>query len=243
MRRLGIFYNETVAMPSDLHLIYRNYALVKKAGVKQPLTESPRFFLDSEERIFAQKYMEHHHIIPSDLIIGIHPGGGLWRKARRWPKENFIELINRLIRELGLKILVFGGPDEQSLLDEIRETQPGVVVSNGPLTLGEFGALIEQCHLFLCNDGGPLNLAAAMGTPTIALFGPTDYRVAAPIGKQHLVIRKNLPCSPCIDLYNPHSDACQGLTCLKSIDASEVFNIIMDKVNDPDIHRRDPVHR
>jgi ADP-heptose:LPS heptosyltransferase len=242
IRRHGIFYNQKVPMPSDLHLIHRNYDLVKKAGVKQPLSELPRFYLDSEERISAQRYMEHHHIIPSDFIVGIHPGGGLWRKARRWPKENFIELINRLIQEPGLKILLLGGPDEKSLVDEIfKETHPGVVFSNAP-TLGEFGALMEQCNLFLCNDGGLLHIAGAVGTPTIALFGPTDHRVFAPIGKQHLVIRKNLPCSPCIDIYNYQSDACHEITCLKFISVSEVFNIIMDKVNDPDILRRDSVH-
>ena len=242
--RRGIFYNQKVQIPSGLHLMHRNYVLVKQAGVQQPLDEIPRFYLDSEERLFAHQFMEQHHIIPSDFIVGIHPGGGLWRQGRRWPKENFIELINRLKQERRPKIFLLGGPDEKSLLNEIfEETQPGVVFSDNLPTLGEFGALMEQFNLFLSNDSGLLHIAEAMGTPTIALFGPTDYRLFAPIGKQHLALRKDLPCSPCIDINNSQSDACQDLTCLKSISVSEVFDAIMDRVNHPDILRRDPVHR
>lgn len=243
IRLHSLFYNLKVPMFKDQHFIHRNYLLVRKAGVKQPPDEALRFFLDREERAFAKQYMDYSGLNPSDILIGIHPGGGGWRKSRRWPKENFYELILRLMKEPQVKILLLGGPSEREMLNEIKkEIGPDILVTNDQLTLGEFGALIQRCHLFVCNDGGPLQIAVAVGTPVIVMVGPTNEQAFAPVGRQHTMIRKPLPCSPCIDYYNYQSDACSELTCLKSISVSEMFNIIMDKVNDPEILRRDPVH-
>ena len=244
IRPHSLFYNLKVPMPEDQHFVHRNYLLVRKAGVKQPLDETLQFFLGREEKTYAEQFMDHSGIKPSHILIGIHPGGGLWRTSRRWPKENFRELILRLINQPHIKILLMGGPSEREMVNEMEnEIGPPILVADKQLTLGEFGALIQRCHLFVCNDGGPLQMAAAVGTPTMVVVGPTNIKAFAPLGGQHTIIRKPLPCSPCIDYYNYQSDACSELTCLKTISVLEVFNTIMDKVNNLDMLCRHPVPR
>lgn len=231
IRHNGIFYNVKVPMPSNQHFIYRNYALAKKAGVRQPLNETLRFYLDNEERAFAQQFLQYNHLKSEDKIIGIHPGCGSWRQARRWPKDKFIKLINVLVKEQGIKVVLMGGPDEKQLVDEIlKETSAQIIVANNQMTLGQFAALIERCHLLLCNDGGSLQLAAAVGTPTVAIVGFTDPAVFAPIGSQHVIIKNNLTCSPCIDYYDYSSDACKEQTCIISITVSQVMDVINKKI-------------
>ena len=232
IRRHGIFYNVKVPIPSHQHFIFRNYELVKRAGVIQPLDETMRFYLDREERLFAQKFFESHGLATEDIVVGIHPGGSPWRIARRWPRDKYIEVINLLIKKGSLKVILMGGPDERETVDEILEKSPGVIPANAPMTLGQFAALIERCTLFLCNDGGPTQVAAAIGTPTITIVGPTDPRAFAPIGKQHTVVKTHLPCSPCIDCYDYNSDGCEEQTCMKSITVSQVMEVISEKLKE-----------
>jgi ADP-heptose:LPS heptosyltransferase len=227
----GIFYNVKVHMPDNKHFIYRNYDLVKNAGVNRPLNLNLRFYLDDQERTFTKNFLQSKHIKSAHKIVGVHPGGGTWRKIRRWPKDKYIKVINCIVKEQGIKVVLMGGPDEKQLVNEIlKETSNQVIAANNNLTLGQFAALVGRCDLFLGNDGGPLQIASAMGTPTVGIVGFTDPAVFAPIGSKHVIVRKKLPCSPCIDYYDYNSDACEEQTCMKEINVSQLIDVIKKKV-------------
>lgn len=117
-------------------------------------------------------------------LVTIHPGSG--GKAKCWPLENYIELAARLKQDHDLFILFFTGPaEERAMKDEVKEFARGhegmAHVEEGDLTT--VAALLGRSGLFIGNDSGITHLAAAMGSPVIALFGPTDPAFWMPMGR------------------------------------------------------------
>jgi 3-deoxy-D-manno-octulosonic-acid transferase/heptosyltransferase-1 len=94
----------------------------------------------------------------------------------------------------------------------------------GETTLRELAALYKEASLLLTTDSGPMHLAAAVGTPVVALFGPTSPERTGPYGAGHVVIRKGLACSPCF------RKACDTLECMKTIGVEEVFQAVRERL-------------
>ena len=126
------------------------------------------------------------------------PGEGLWVgiaprsrwPAKDWPEENFVALARRLRagRELGVALL--GGPADREAGERMAaEMGPPVVNLCGAKSLPELGAVLRQVNVLVCNDSGPMHYAAAVGTPLVALFGPTDPARTGPRGEGHIVLR------------------------------------------------------
>ncbi len=118
---------------------------------------------------------------PDRPFIVLHPGAG--SPEKRWPVPNWCELI-RIVRAMHLAPVVTEGPADRSIIDAMRQDLGDEMprcLSNLPLV--ELGQLIAGCHGFVGNDTGVSHLAAAVGTPTIALFGPTDPAIWAPRGR------------------------------------------------------------
>jgi 3-deoxy-D-manno-octulosonic-acid transferase/heptosyltransferase-1 len=93
----------------------------------------------------------------------------------------------------------------------------------GETSLRELAALYKEASVLLTTDSGPMHLAAAVGTPVVALFGPTSPARTGPYGEGHIVIRKDMDCSPCF------RKACDTLECMKTIGVEEVFQAVRDK--------------
>ena len=119
----------------------------------------------------------------------IHPGAGGaladWQgSAKRWPIGQFIELSRRLVGELNATVLVFGGPDEEALQEtgsfDPRRSPAGLLAVNE--SLKHTAALIRACDLMISNDSGLMHVAAALGVPTLGIFGPTNPSRTAPYG-------------------------------------------------------------
>jgi ADP-heptose:LPS heptosyltransferase len=152
-----------------------------------------------------------------ERVIGIHPGssGEHGMAAKRWDPMRFGELGLRICKELGANALIFGSPDEESLksitLSIMKE--PHRVIA--PCSLRLTAALIRQCSLLLCNDSGLMHIAACMGVPTVALFGPTDERRNGPVGDGNLVIRHAMEGFP---LWTAHNVGVREVT--RAIDPS-----------------------
>jgi ADP-heptose:LPS heptosyltransferase len=229
VRTHGVFYNDRVEMREEQHFIERNFELARRAGVEDFEDDTPRFYLDEDERDRAQKFFEATGLGSSGRVIGVHPGGGPWRKCRRWPRKDYVQLLRTLAAREDLEVVLMGGPDERDLTEGIAEEIPNRVVRAIELAgLGEFGALVERCNLFVGNDGGPVQIAYAVRTPTITIAGPTFPAAFAPRGGDHRVVetKLSLSCRPCIDYYDYASDGCPERTCLRSIAVTEVMEAI-----------------
>lgn len=144
--------------------------------------------------------------------------------ASRWPTKNwpapaFHALAARLQREAGASIHLVGGPGETGLCGEIARDLPGTtVVEAGRHTIPQTGGLLAHMDLVIANDTGPIHLAAALGTPVLALFGPTDPRRTGPYGAGHRVLMRDLPCQPC------YARTCRigGMPCLAGLPVAQV---------------------
>ena len=129
-------------------------------------------------------------------IVAVHPMA-LW-PTKLWKSQSFSELADRLEKELGLGVIFTGGEQDRASVEEITARVSSSPVNFcGRLDLLELAALFNRCALVISTDTGPMHLAAAMGTPVVALFGPTSPARTGPYGPGHVVVRTGVPCSPC----------------------------------------------
>lgn len=159
--------------------------------------------------------------------IGIHASGG--RAVKQWPETRFRDIAEHLVRDRSARIVLTGTPADRAQVDVVRGALPPDCVldlSNGTDLLAT-AAVIQQLDLFVTGDTGPMHLARAVGTPVVAVFGPSDPRRYAPTGIRDTVVRIDLPCSPCNRIRQPPS-RCTGHTpaCLEGIDIAQVLAAI-----------------
>ena len=151
------------------------------------------------------------------FLIGIHPGGSSYDK--RWPEKQYAELADRLVEHYNATVLLLHGPGEIELTHNIQETMQSDVIAYAPKTIRELGALFSRCDLVVCNDSGPMHLAAALNVPTVAIFGPTDHVAWRPMSENASVVRRDMPCWPC------SAHKCKiGWECTKELPVEMVWN-------------------
>lgn len=126
-------------------------------------------------------------------LVVIHPGGGFGSgvedKQKQWPIERFTRLGNYLLSTHKAKLLIVGSQQDRQLAQDMAGMMPFSVADwTGRITLSELGALAEMADLYIGNDTGPTNIAAAVGCPTMAIFGPSDPRRSAPYNVEGKVI-------------------------------------------------------
>ncbi len=159
--------------------------------------------------------------------IALHAGGGGYSIARRWPAGRFVELANALWAEFGATITLLGGPEEhdlrESILDALGRPRWATALSDDD-TPRHLIATLSESHLFIGNDSLPMHLAAAVGVPIVAIFGPSNAQAWGPYAphapESAIVIRRDdLPCSPCI--YRGHAlgtpEGCPPRPCLTAL--------------------------
>ena len=165
------FYTERVPIREGVHVVEESLALVERLGAERPSREHWRFPLPrrAEDDQFIEQQLTKLEV--QEFMI-INPGGG-WM-AKRWAPENYAELIQRLERELPWKILVTGSPEEEPLIEGIITRAKSSQARLFRSTLTQFITLARRAKLFVGGDTGPQHLAAAVGTPIVAIYGPTD---------------------------------------------------------------------
>lgn len=129
------------------------------------------------------------------FLIGIHPGGSSFDK--RWPERRYAELADRLAQQYNATILLLHGPEEAVLTRNIQQAMQSGAIVYAPETIRELGALLACCDLVVCNDSGPMHLAAALDVPMVAIFGPTDHVAWHPLSENASIVRRDMPCWPC----------------------------------------------
>jgi ADP-heptose:LPS heptosyltransferase len=163
------------------------------------------------------------------LKVGMHVSGG--RAIKQWPEDRFREVAEHLVADRSAAIVLTGSPGDRAQVDLVRAALPPdrVLDLSGGISLLTAAAVIEQLALFVTGDTGPMHLANAVGTPIVAVFGPSDPRRYAPRGTRDVVVRIDLPCSPCNRIRRP-PERCVGHTpdCLAGIETAQVLAAIDD---------------
>jgi ADP-heptose:LPS heptosyltransferase len=142
-------------------------------------------------------------------LVGVHASGG--RLSKQWHLERFAAVARRLAADRGATIVLTGSPADRPMVDEVASALGGVRVirSDGALDLPSLASLLGQLDVLITSDTGPMHLAAAMGTPVVALFGPSDPKRYGPRAAVERVVRIDLPCSPCGQVRLP-PERCRG---------------------------------
>jgi heptosyltransferase-2 len=201
-RRIGyasygreVFFNlNRPGLVKDKHLVDLTLDIVKPLGVMSN-DKRPEIFLTEDEKEWARNWLIERGAGRKPMI-GIHPGG--YYETQRWPPERFGDIANHLKEGGYSDVVIFGGPEEEGLVDRICL----MINSEGLAYVGDnlrrFAALVHSCHVFICNNSGPLHIAVALYIPTISFMGPTDKDRWTPIGNIHKVLRiDDLPCIGC----------------------------------------------
>ena len=206
------------------HTIARHFDLLEAIGIVAT-DQALELFLSESDRAYASDSMEEQGIDEARATVGLFPGAG-W-KLREWMPERFAEIGDRLVRNLGAQVIIFGGPRENALVNQVDNlmTERATKFTRNP-HIRQLAALIERCHLFLTNDTGPMHIAAAVRTPTVSLFGPGNHIRFQPLDPMHTTIRHNVPCNPCKQFTNQ----CQNNICMKLITVDEVWRTILQKL-------------
>ena len=129
--------------------------------------------------------------------VGLNAGAA-FGKAKRWLPERYAAVAERLGRRTGARVAILGSASERPLAERIAAllpTPPRILC--GDTDLGGLVGVLAELRLLISNDSGPMHLAAALGTPTLAVFGPTDWRETAPRGARSAIVRQHVPCAPC----------------------------------------------
>jgi lipopolysaccharide heptosyltransferase II len=184
--------------PADTHHVDVFLGIARALGcaIEDPF---PSFHLSADDRVRATAMLEEAGLAGEAPLVALHPGAS--KEPRAWHAERFADLGRRLTGSYGGRVVLLGSPSERDLLQRIASALPagGVFVPEPGLSIKTAGALMEQCHLFVGNDSGPMHVAAALGVPTIGIFGPGTTRRTAPLSARGRVITvsRDYPCSPC----------------------------------------------
>jgi heptosyltransferase-2 len=161
--------------------------------------EKPALFLTAKEKCFANAFFRRHKLIPS-RTVAIAAGGaknpGMTLEFKRWPAERFAAVAEWLVQK-GRQVLLIGGSGDTGASKKVRARVPQAVDATGKTSLRGSAALLSLCSRLVCNDSGPMHVAAALGIPVTAVFGPTDPVKLAPFGKEHRILWKHPGKKPC----------------------------------------------
>jgi len=175
------------------------------------------FFVTEHDEEWAGGFLKGAGIDEADRLVILNPGGN-WM-PKRWPKENFAHLADRLMEELGVKILITGAAKDEGLAGEIADMmRNGPVIACGRTTLRQYAALAKRANLVISNDSGPLHIAFAVKRGNvIGLYGPTSPEITGPWPSGGIVIHKDTGCKiPC------YEDSCADYKCMGAISVEEV---------------------
>jgi ADP-heptose:LPS heptosyltransferase len=206
--------NEKVHLTDHLLKQFAQYGL--------PASESnPKLHLKESDREWARDFWESKGVTVKERskVIILHPGSG--GKKKVWPLDRFLNLTRTLQDHLRSKTLIVLGPAEGPEVQKAFEgMKPNAPLLAKGLGLVQLASVMEGCWFFIGNDSGISHMAAALGLPTLVIFGPTDQRVWSPRGEKTFVVCRGVPCSPC---PRERFFQCKDAECLRSIEMSEVL--------------------
>ena len=202
------------------HLVITYKNLLESLGI--PLSNTaPHLYVSKEEEDTAKELLRNYGITDKHHLIGINPGAA-FGTAKCWLPERFKQVTEKLLEDPNVRILYFGDRIGAPLVNEICADMPETVIDlAGKTNLRELMALIKECNVFLTNDSGPMHIAAALGTPLVALFGSTSDIKTGPYNLKGKVIHKHVECSPCYKRVCPID-----FRCMKRIEVDEVTQAI-----------------
>jgi heptosyltransferase-3 len=214
----GRYYTQVVQpVPGVRHRIDRDLETLKLINIQADSTD-PQLWLTPEESNSADQLLDQLGVQRSHSMVILQPGARYWFKA--WPPERFAELADRLISQYSCQVLIGGSHQDIELAEQIRQiAKSKPIVMAGRTTIKQFASIAKKSALFVGSDSGAMHIASAVGTPVVALFGPSNPREWGPRGGPVEVLYKELDCRSCF-----HPTCIRGEeNCMRLITVEEVY--------------------
>jgi len=220
-------FNVKVPFVEDEHISRSFFRILYPFGVRMPddLTPLPVSLLN-KDRDYIKNLLLNEGVEEGDFVAAINVNASEVADARMWMPERYAELNDRLAENLKAKTIFIGALNEQKRVQGVidRTKHKGINLA-GRTNLKQAIAALERAQIFITNDSGPMHLAMAMQTPTVALFGPESPKRYGPLSDLHYAIFKDYDCSPCISFKSAKKIRCKnGAKCIADITVDEVYN-------------------
>jgi lipopolysaccharide heptosyltransferase I len=228
-----LFNNRKVRPRSNrISRFERNFALLSPLGLDGGRGDVD-LHVSQEDVEYVDQFFRSRRPGMSSPLVAIHPGTSPKTTYKRWTSTKYSELADRLVEELKVAVLFTWGPGEKVMVDEVRaRMRRDSMMVPETLSLKQLAEILRRCSVYVGNDTGPMHIASLVKTPVVGIFGPTDPIVNAPYeGTPHIIVRKDLPCSPC------HNRGCKDVKCMKAISSQDVFDaakVLLEMKENPD---------
>jgi len=216
----------------DRHVIEHYLDLLRMSGMTD-LVKETQLAINEVLRKKMEGYLKGKGFDGGKFVLIVPGGGASWGKhafRKRWSADNFALVADALVKQ-GFTVIVAGDPSEREVCDEVarKMDKRPLFVENG-LDIRDYIALVSLCDLVVCNDGGPLHIAVALGIKTVSVFGPVDEMVYGPYppsARHRVVINKACALRPCYNRFKlPDCD--HANECLSGISADEVASACVE---------------
>jgi lipopolysaccharide heptosyltransferase II len=218
-----LFNNWRVTPPHNrMSRFERNCRLLEGIGLS---TENSAFRLSipPEDLGYIEGFLKQHDLLAKYPLVALNPGTSEKAIYKRWFPESYARLADRLVKEIGARVILTWGPGERETAERVQSLMKAPCVVSCPANLKQLSSIYQHCHLYVGGDTGPMHIASLMGVPVVAIYGPTDPVVNAPYDRSPSVqVRKNVLCSPCRDRN------CQKLDCLRAVGYEDVLKAAKD---------------
>ncbi len=222
-------YNVPARMERDQYEVDRYLELAYALGVDRGSVDTrPYFYVSDAARERARAALAERGIGVGDPYVVVHAGTSVVMRWKQWGVDRFESVVRRLAERPALKFALVGAPEERAeqsqLVERLAAALPGRFADLvGATDIPALGGVIERAELLVGNDSGPMQIAVALGVPTVVPWGPSDRPRNAPQGPEHSILFKGLACSPC---YRMPGDSkvhlCGDRQCLSQIGVDEV---------------------
>ncbi|MCX5693992.1 MAG: lipopolysaccharide heptosyltransferase II [Candidatus Omnitrophica bacterium] len=221
-KKFSFLLNHTISdQKPAIDPVTHQFRVLKMLGIDL-LNNALELWPSNEDQKAIDELLNAQWLSQAQKVVGINISASQRWGTKLWP----LEYLVCLCEELGLKdirVIITGTASDQAmasmLINSLKNTK--IINACGKTNINELAVLIKKCQVFISADSSPLHIASCVGTPFIALFGPTDARRHLPPGKNYVVMDKKLPCSPC------YKTKCRTKRCMMQISPAEVFEAVM----------------
>ncbi|HEY3250013.1 MAG TPA: glycosyltransferase family 9 protein [Ignavibacteria bacterium] len=226
-RELDFLNTDLAHEVKDRHNVMQNFDLIKFIAPESNEQELGPYavLIKKEDEEWANNFIKKNKLNAS-MLIGFHAGSQTFKRHinKRWAAGKYTELAKKLALDYGAKTLLFG--TEMDVNNKIHNNAAEVTLIPETKNITESIALMKHCSLFVTNDTALMHIAAALQIPTIAIFAYTNYKELYPWKNKHIIVRRELACSPCF-FNSPRPVQCiyiedEEFKCIKEIELDEV---------------------
>lgn len=199
-----------------IHRIEKHLFLLKGLGIESGF-QRPELPASKDDVEYISKFI-HTNINNALPIIVVHPGTSKFGSYKQWPALNYAILADRILDTYDANVIITWGPDEAGVAKEIaKNMKHKAFPACETKSIKQLIELIRRASLFIGGDTGPLHIASLLDIPIVGVYGPKDPTVYGPYNGKSIVIKKNVPCSPC------KKRTCNDPICMTEVRPEDVF--------------------